>query len=236
MIAIALTVHKFERTTDMFRRLLAGLWLALSSVAAFAQLTPQQVVSLRAAVFADPTAAAFVTGGNAAGLRGYLNGASATSAWHTYAPVSGLLDAINWAQYTPTDAVAGADTDPLLTRKIGWMLSIKIKQTNLQLMLQGRDTINCAPPNVRAGLRDAVIQVPSGAGGAATSPGGASGVTLLARCQRVATRAEIMLATAAQGSDTTGGLTSRVLTYQGDVSEVDSVRLIFRDDGTIWTP
>lgn len=200
-------------------------------------LTDTQITTLRAACFADTNAAAFFAGeGNAAGLRAYLNGTGGVSAWRTDAPVTGILDAITWSSYTPNDVVSGSDTDPALTRKVGWLLTIQTKQMNLQLMLQGRDRLNCSPPNVRAGLRDAVIQVPSGAGGANTSPGGASGATVLGKCTRPATRAEVALAAAVDASDTTGGVTARVLVFEGEVSEVESVRLIYKDDGTIWTP
>ena len=198
-------------------------------------MTPAQLTALRNACFADPTAFAFFSGqGNAAGLRAYLNGASGSNAWRTDAPVNAILDAINWGTYTPSDAIASAD--PTLTQQVGRLLTIQTKQMNLQLMVQGRDVLNCARPNVRGGLRDAVIQVPSGAGGAVTSPGGANGATVLAQCVRPATRAEVMLAAQSQASDTTGATTARVLTFEGDVSDVEAATLIYRDDGTIWTP
>lgn len=200
-------------------------------------MTETQLTALRAACFADPAASAFFAGdGNAAGLRAYLNTSGGAVAWRTDTPVTDIIDAITWSSYTPNDAVAGADTDPVLSRKMGWLLTIQTKQMNLQLMLQGRDRLNCAPPNVRAGLRDAVTQVPSGASGANTSPGGASGATVLNKCTRPATRAEAILAASSQASDTTGGVTARVLILEGEVSEVESVRLIYKADGSIWTP
>lgn len=198
-------------------------------------MTPAQLTALRVACFADPSAFAFFAGqGNAAGLRAYLNGASGSNAWRTDAPVNAILDAINWGTYTPSDAIASAD--PTLTQQVGRLLAIQTKQMNLQLMVQGRDVLNCSRPNVRGGLRDAVIQVPSGAGGAATSPGGANGATVLAQCVRPATRAEVMLAAQSQASDTTGTTTARVLTFEGDVQDVEAATLIYHDDGTIWGP
>lgn len=198
-------------------------------------MTPAQLTALRVACFADPSAFAFFAGqGNAAGLRAYLNGASGSNAWRTDAPVNAILDAINWGTYTPSDAIASAD--PTLTQQVGRLLAIQTKQMNLQLMVQGRDVLNCSRPNVRGGLRDAVIQVPSGAGGAATSPGGANGATVLAQCVRPATRAEVMLAAQSQASDTTGTTTARVLTFEGDVKDVEAATLIYHDDGTIWGP
>lgn len=199
-------------------------------------MTPTQLTALRTACFADPTAAAFFAApGDAAGLRNYLNGASASNAWRTDAPVEAILDAITFSNYTPNDAIGGSDTDPTLTRKVGWLLTSQTKQMNLQLMLQGRTTINAAKVNVRAGLRDAVVQVPTGAGGANTSPGGANGATVLGNCTRPALRAELMLAAASQASDTTGATTARVMTFEGEVSEQESVALIFKDNGDLWT-
>ncbi len=200
-------------------------------------MTPEQITALRAACFADPTAAAyFQAPGDANGLQAYLNGASGINVWRSDARVAKIIDAITWANYTPNDVVASGDTDPLLSRKIGWLLTVQTKQMNLQLMLQGRESLNCALPNVRAGLRDAVVQVPTGAGGANTSPGGSSGVNALNACVRVGTRAEIMLAAASKASDTTGSVTARVMTWEGEADEISVRRVVFKDNGDIWTP
>ena len=200
-------------------------------------MTPEQLVALRAACFADQSAAAFfANGGDANGLRSYLNTVTATTAWRTDAPVDAILDAVTFVNYTPNDAISAGDTDPTLSRKIGWLLTVQTKQMNLQLMLQGRQTVNAAKPNVRGGLRDAVIQLPTGAGGANTSPGGASGVNVLSACVRPAKRVELMLANPSSGSDTTGTVTARVMTFEGEVNEIESIRLIYKDSGEIWEP
>ena len=200
-------------------------------------MTPAQLTALRQAIDANPTWAAIPNNsdGNYA-LAALLNAPAvpAFNVWRTEAPVNAILDAINWGTYTPSDAIASAD--PTLTQQVGRLLAIQTKQMNLQLMVQGRDVLNCSRPNVRGGLRDAVIQVPSGAGGAATSPGGANGATVLAQCVRPATRAEVMLAAQSQASDTTGTTTARVLTFEGDVQDVEAATLIYHDDGTIWGP
>lgn len=49
-------------------------------------------------------------------------------------------------------------------------------------------------------------------------------------CKRLATRAEKMLATGT-GTDADPG----TLTFEGEVIPTDATRLVFRDDGTIWT-
>jgi hypothetical protein len=137
--------------------------------------------------------------------------------------VNAIVDAINWAQYTPNDSVTDANLSLDLTvqRAVVRALYCQTKQMNLQLMLQGRSTLDCSKANVRAGLRDAVIQVPSGSAGASNNPGGASGATVLAVCVRNATEGEKVLATASQGSDTTGTTTARVMGFEGNVTSDD---------------
>lgn len=185
-------------------------------------MTPAQLTALRQAIDANPTWAAIPNNsdGNYA-LAALLNAPAVPTfnVWRTEAPVNAILDAINWGTYTPSEAIASAD--PTLTQQVGRLLTIQTKQMNLQLMVQGREVINCSRPNVRGGLRDAVIQVPSGANGAATSPGGANGATVLAQCIRNATEAEKILATASQASDTTGATTARVMGFEGNVSPTD---------------
>lgn len=181
-------------------------------------LTTQQLQTLKAAILADATAAALYTDGNLDGLAQWLNAAAAPAVkvWRTEASVNALLDAISFAQYTP--AAAADDTILYLNR----VLLSQVKQMNLQLMLQGRESLNCSPPNVRSGLRDATVNVPTGTGGANLSPGGPGGGTVLNVCTRTATRAEALLAAAAQ---TTGPVSAQVLTFEGSVSYTDLTEL-----------
>ena len=184
-------------------------------------LTTAQLNALRAAIDANPTWVAFPQNSDGYfGLAQVLNVRAVPDfkVWRTETPVTSIIDAITWSNYTPNDVVAGADTDPLLTRKIGWLLTVQTKQMNLQLMLQGRQALDCSRANVRAGLRDAVIAVPTGAGGANTSPGGASGVNVLNACTRLATEAEKILAGA---QETTGSVTANVLGFEGALSPAD---------------
>lgn len=202
----------------MIKRLLVLLVCAIVGAAHSQSLSPTQQQTLKAAINATPTWAAYpTTGDGPTDLAALLNQPAAPTftVWRTNCPVSTILDSITWASYTPNDKVASTDTDPTLSRKMGWLLEIQVKQMNLQIMTQGRDSLNMSLPNVRGGLRDAVIQVPSGASGAATAPGGASGATVLSACTRPASEAEKALATASQGSDTTGSTTARVLGWEG---------------------
>lgn len=184
-------------------------------------LTTAQKQALKTAINENPVWAAYPQNSDGyADLATVLNVTANPdfSVWRTDAPVTNIIDAITWANYTPNDAVGGSDTDPLLSRKIGWLLTSQTKQMNLQLMLQGRDTLNCSKATLRAGLRDAVILVPTGAGGANTSPGGASGVKVLNACTRNATEGEKILAGAAEQ---TGTVTANVLGFEGSLSGAD---------------
>ena len=142
-----------------------------------------------------------------------LTDASNTSVWWTATPADNLFNAITWASYTPNDAPDGTAT---WTNRC---LAAQTKQINLQIMLV-RQTINMANTTTRAGLRDAVILVPTGAGGAMVAPGGASGVTTLTACIRptYATRAEKLLTL---GPSTTGTVTADVLAFEGNLSYPD---------------
>jgi hypothetical protein len=196
-------------------------------------MTPAQLDALRPKVLADPGCQAFLTGsGDVISLTTYLNQPSGTNGWRSDAPVNSILDAINWANYTPNDAVAGGDTDPLLSVKIGRLLTVQTKQMNMQLMMQGRDTLDCRRPNVRGGLRDAVTQVPTGESGAMTAPGGASGTTVLNQCVRPLNRTELFLAASSQGSDQTGNITARVPTFEGTIQPYEVSDLILNPDGS----
>lgn len=208
----------------MIRSLLAILFAALLSPAWAQNLTPSQSATLRAAITATPAWSAVPNNSDGhVTLAQILNTPAVPtfSVWRTDCRVEDIYNAINWAAYTPVDAVLSGDSGDTLHRKNGWLLSIQVKQMNLQIMTQGRSTLNTAFVNVRAGLRDAVIQVPAGSGGASVSPGGASGVNVLAACVRNATEGERVLAAASQGSDTTGTTTARVMTYSGSLSPLD---------------
>lgn len=197
-------------------------------------MTPAQLDALRTKVFAsaDPTMVALVAARDQNALTAYLNADSGEVGWRTDAPVNAILDAITWTSYTPQDGIGGGDTDPLLSVKIGRLLTVQTKQINLQLMLQGRDTLDCSRPNVRLGLRDCVVQLPTGAGGAMTSPGGPSGATVLAKCVRPITRTEALLAADSQAGDMTGTTTARVLTFEGRIDAGEVGLILYNEDGT----
>lgn len=130
--------------------------------------------------------------------------------WQTTAPVRDVFDAITWANYTPQDAVpASGDAIHVFNAR---MLVIQTKQMNLQNMLVGRVTLDASKANIRAGLRDAVINLPAGTNGASVTAGGASGATVMNALTRKATRVEKLLITS---SPSTGGVTAGVMGFEG---------------------
>lgn len=137
--------------------------------------------------------------------------------WRTEAPTADIFDAITWANFTPDDA---ADNTVTFTNRA---MLIQTKQMNLQNMLIGRGAIDASKVNVRTGLRDAVIALPSGTGGAAKTAGGASGITVMTACVRKATRLEKLLATSAPAL---GGVTASIMGFEGSVSydEINQAR------------
>lgn len=181
-------------------------------------LTTAQQTQIRNAVIADQTLNALPhTPDGAAAIAQALNltDASNTQVWWSATPTANIINSITWANYTPNDAVPTSDA---LTSAI-WLnrcMAAQTKQINLQNMIVGQPTLNTSLANVRAGLRDAVIQIPTGAGGAMTSPGGASGVTTLTACLRptLATRAEKICSAGAQ---LTGTVTADVLSFEGQI-------------------
>jgi hypothetical protein len=139
--------------------------------------------------------------------------------WSTSVDVGTIYDAVNWANFTPNDAA-----DNTVTYQNRSML-VQIKQVNLQLILQGRDTLNASRANVRNGLSDATQNLPTGNNGNVRTAGWAG---IVAALRRRATRAEKLYAVAATGAGNDGIVLNRGtttnpdnLTYQGAITYED---------------
>lgn len=150
-------------------------------------LTPAQCLTLKNLALADPTAAALIAAGNDMGLADWFNQPTATYIWRTSVPTDEVFDAITWANLTPVDP----PNDTVLYSNRAYVCFCK--QNNLQILLRG-ERIAGAKATVRAGLSDALLNVPSGVAGATQSAGWASVKAVLSR---FATRAEAALATGA---------------------------------------
>ena len=130
--------------------------------------------------------------------------------WNTETPTNAIIDAITWTAYTPSDTTDGTT---LQTNRIG---VIGIKQMNLQNIISGRSVIDASKTGIRAGLRDAVIALPSGTNGALISAGGTNGVNVLNACTRISSRLEIMFASAPVQ---TGTVSAVIYTIQGAIGQ-----------------
>lgn len=180
-------------------------------------LTTTQQQTLKTAILADGTLNTLPPNSDSAftiAVAFNQTDVSATKAWWTSTPVVNIFDSITWANYTPNDA---PDSTVTYSNR---SLNIQTKQMNLQNMLVGRITVDASKDNFRAGLRDAVINLPAGTGGAFVQAAGASGVTALTACLRPsnATRAEKLFS---GGSHTTGTVTADVLIFEGSLAFTD---------------
>lgn len=158
-----------------------------------------QLQALKAAILADPVLAAQPqTDDGAYAVAELLNAKASPDywLWNTAAPVQGILDAVTWINYTPNDA-----PDNTVTYQNRCMLT-QTKQMNLQLMLQGRESIDASRSAIRSGLNDATSSLPTGANGALRSGGWGNIVVTL---RRLATYAEKVLAIPATGIGNDGG-------------------------------
>lgn len=195
-------------------------------------LTTAQLQTLKTAINAetDPQFVTYRTNGQTGLMADWFNAEAspAFSVWRTDARTVDIFDAIDSTKFTPSATITGTEVEPLLSRKRGWIDEVNIKQMVLQNLLAFRETINAAKPNVRGSLRDAVIQLPTGALDGNGKPGlstagGANGASVLAVCVRNANRLEKLFAAASQGSDTTGTTTARVMTVEGQITGDDIV-------------
>ena len=185
-------------------------------------LTTAQYASLRAAIQADPVLNAIPIGGD-----GDIDIANAFNAlaspdffvWRPDVPVREIMDTFNFAAFTPADSMPESQVDSAaIQRYSARLLAIQTKQMNLQLMLQGRETVDASLPNFRAGLRDALVGVPAGANGAGVAVAGANAGNALNACTRKGTRAEKLFA----GSNaTTGAVTAALMNVTGPISAAD---------------
>lgn len=169
-------------------------------------ITAPQIATLRTLVQAEPSLAQAIATGDDYAIAAWLNAAAAPDfiVWRTTTPIADVENAIAWANFTPIDAPDGTQT---------WAnraLACQGKQFNLQIIIQGKTHIASGKANIRAGLQDALTNVPSGAAGALQSGGWGILKPLLTR---LATRAEKALASGAGNA-----ATPAVLGFEGNVT------------------
>lgn len=180
-------------------------------------LTSAQKATLKAAILADPTLNAFPNGADGNyDLAAKLSNEAAVGTFFVYRTnvnPQDIFDQVTWANLTPTDA---PDTTQVWANRA---LECQGKQFNLQILVQGQTAINAARSNVRAGLQDALTNVPSGAGGSTVAAGwvGVRDNVL----GRQATRIEKIFATTTVQQDGTTMAKSATMTYEGVIGGPD---------------
>lgn len=176
-------------------------------------MTPEQLEMLKAAVLAsaDPAVQSAAASRNDTELARLLNLPSSFYVWRSSAPADEIADAILWDRLTPVDAPDGS---AIQTNRL---LLCQSKQINLQILLQGRDSIRTGRPNLRAGLSDALLNVPSGTGGATQDAGWIGPGRVKTTIMRLATVAERVFAT---GTGTVGAPGALVVEQSISVSDL----------------
>lgn len=177
-------------------------------------MTPAQLSTLKSAILADQTMAAKpMTSGGALEIAGILNAAAspAYNVWRSSTAASDILDSITWANLTPADT---ADGTILYQNRV---LVCQAKQMNIQILLQGRDSLATGRTSVRGGLSDALQGVPSGAAGAPLDAGWAGAGKVKAAITRQASVVEKLFATGGNGTTATPSN----LGYEGPISSDD---------------
>jgi len=176
-------------------------------------MTPGQLATLKAYILADPVMAAKpMTSGGSLEIASLLNTAAspAYNVWRSTTTASDILDAITWANLTPVDTPDGTAT---YTNRV---LVCQAKQMNLQILLQGRESLATGRTSVRGGLSDALQNVPAGAAGALLDAGWAGGGKVKAAITRAASVVEKVFAT---GNGTSA--TPSLLGFEGPISTDD---------------
>lgn len=168
-------------------------------------MNEQQLIDLRAKIFLNPTATALVAAGNTSGLRSLLN-ALAAPAFKVWRK--------NVQRAEIYHQVSAEGTSWSWTT---YKAQSVAEQNSWTQMFMG-DEADFSLPNLRLGVENIF-----GVNNAQTTH-------VKAIAKRDATVAEKMLAVG------TGSLAvPAVLVIQGEVSEVETAKLVFKDDGTIWT-
>lgn len=176
-------------------------------------LTNTQLLALKAAILAEtgPAFVALRTAGSTGLMAEWLNGASTIVVWRNQTDVATLFDSIQWAKLTPSDTPDGTAT---YTNRA---LMCQAKQINLQILLQGQQSLKTSQANIRAGLQDALTAVPSGVGGVTQAAGWLAVQTAM---QRPATRGEKVFVTGGAGTSANPS----TLTFEGYLSDYDVVQ------------
>jgi hypothetical protein len=181
-------------------------------------LTPAQNTTLKSAITANPTWAAFpMTNDGYFDLAAALNVEASPNffVWATNADVQAIRSRITWANLTPADVPDGTAT---WTNRA---LQCQGKQFALQLILPMTGTFSGVDVDIRAGLQDALQGIRSGAGGVSQ---GANWTGVRDALTRKAKFCEQILADTSGGQNGSTRALSATMGFEGTLSSED-VRL-----------
>jgi hypothetical protein len=175
-------------------------------------LSASQLATLKADIAADGVLSALPNFGDGPyTIAKAYNVLDATfTVWRSNTSADDIFNGVVWANMTPADAPDGTQT---------WLnraMACQGKQFNLQTMLTGRSTIASGRSSIRAGLQDALTNVPAGAGGATVAAGW---VSVRDSMKRLATRAEKLFSTGGNGAFATPS----DLNFEGQISFQDVI-------------
>ena len=173
-------------------------------------LTPAQYQTLKADILAnaDTNTIPLTNAGNIL-IRDLYDAITNADLWNSSVSIDSVNNAVDISKYTPADA---PDTSVVYTNRC---LACQTKLMALQSYTLRNAALDATKSVIRAGLRDSVIQIPAGAGGALIASAGASGVTVLQACTRKASRYEKLFSTV---NETTGTVTAFIPVLQGKIS------------------
>lgn len=162
-------------------------------------LTNTQLTTLRAAIFANPTAAAALAAGNVLDVQAWCNANSGSKRW---LPAADPLAVEEAPSYTTYDSLTQGKRD-------SWMVFLR----------NARDF-------GKNKVRNWVVDIWGSATAASNSE------AILQAGTANATNAQIALG---GGSETVGSVTAFDTTFEGEVDITEATRLVFKDNGDIWT-
>ena len=173
-------------------------------------MTPAQLATLKAYIASVPYLnSQGVDGDSLNVIVDTLNAPTADYyVWRSSTPMPDISNAITWASLTPSDA---ADGTALFTNRA---LICQAKQINLQMLVQGQQSVASGKALIRGGFQDALQNLPSGVGGANL---GAGWATVKTAMTRFATLGEKVLTTGAGTAATPADLGFEGMLTRNDV-------------------
>lgn len=159
-------------------------------------LTNAEALVLKASILAqtDPAFLGYIAEGNPGMMAEYYNSASSFVVWDDHANVDNIFGAVNWKRFTVADSVpasnAASEVDIFKAR----VLQAQSQHMSLIALLRSGlvPWLNAAPAGINTGIKDALQNLPTGAGNTILDAGW---VAVRASISRPASRFEALFST-----------------------------------------